>query len=543
MVAVGKSSARKRTRAEKLATAILTCLLLLHFGVSIATYMRVVSQQTSFRPGDTFLSHEAVKSKIMANHDHIDLEAIERLQHTFPIHVNEWTELPHPGVQGREFLFKNSQDTANRLENWPSDLPTIMRVPQFFDESHGAAYGGSIRSFLGDNGNHLITPEEARMIGSRILGDDGRSLETIYCSIASYRDYECTATVIDVLARAQHPERIRISIIDQRLPGDPVCAQPETPCAQNPDQTLCRYQHLLDRTEIDARLACGPVFARHLAHRQYRGEFFAMQIDAHVRFTKHWDTDLIQMWSSAKNEMAVISFYLSDVDGLDQKSHTSLKKGRAIMCQSDFEGRSARRHLRHGVQPERVAAIQEEPMVQPYWAAGFSFARGHFLIQVPYDQHLPQIFQGEEVSMGLRGFTYGYDYYTPQHTVCFHIYAVRDHKEIRNKVPKFHENSRYYSGVGLLSMKRLNTIVGMEDFPREEWNTIEETKYGLGQVRRLQTFFETFGIHVTEHRVEKHLCDFVGVPMMKEFRPALRENGMGLDYDKIQYKFVNSRED
>ena len=33
------------------------------------------------------------------------------------------------------------------------------------------------------------------------------------------------------------------------------------------------------------------------------------------------------------------------------------------------------------------------------------FGRGHFVVNVPYDQHLPWIFQGEEISIGLRGFS------------------------------------------------------------------------------------------------------------------------------------------
>lgn len=32
-----------------------------------------------------------------------------------------------------------------------------------------------------------------------------------------------------------------------------------------------------------------------------------------------------------------------------------------------------------------------------------------------------QVFQGEEIFQGLRGFTYGYDYYTPETSVSFHM--------------------------------------------------------------------------------------------------------------------------
>ena len=47
------------------------------------------------------------------------------------------------------------------------------------------------------------------------------------------------------------------------------------------------------------------------------------------------------------------------------------------------------------------------PTIEPFWAAGFSFGRGHFVVNVPYDQHLPWIFQGEEISIGYVGLRTG----------------------------------------------------------------------------------------------------------------------------------------
>ena len=52
--------------------------------------------------------------------------------------------------------------------------------------------------------------------------------------MASYRDPECTGTVEDLYARADHPERIRVAILDQRIDGDPICSQPAVPCESDP---------------------------------------------------------------------------------------------------------------------------------------------------------------------------------------------------------------------------------------------------------------------------------------------------------------------
>jgi len=481
----------------------------------LLTYNKISSSESnnSLVPADLLSSSQKTDDPIYA------------VQHSFPIHVGKDTEvIPHPGVS-----FTQSKALL------PKNLPHDMVVPKFFEDSHGYAYGGSIRDYLG-NGERLMTPEEAASIGS--YDESGR--ETIYCSVASYRDPECAPTVEDVYARAKYPERIRVAILDQRTDGDPVCNKPEKPCNEDPEQALCRYRHLIDYYEIDARLAVGPVFARHLAHRHYRGEYFAMQIDSHVRFIEHWDEDIVGQWKSAENEMAVLTTYLSDIQGsIDPKTHENKHPNRPIMCKTDYEGKGDLKHLRHGQQPEGIPGITGQPTLHPFWAAGFSFARGHFVIQVPYDQYLPMVFQGEEISIGLRGFTYGYDYYAPERGVCFHMYAIKENEKRRHSIPLFWENAGSYRGVGAMAMKRLNTIIGMEDYPESEWPHEDVHKYGLGQVRPAEKFFTTFGIHTKEQKVEDHLCRFVGRPMMKVFKPALRKNRMGLDYDRIDYVYVD----
>ena len=521
----------------------LTVLAIVYSVIALATYYKVST--TNHEEATLVHVHSTITSDAPppppskgGQRSQIDI-----LQHMFPIHVGQDVEpILHPGL------------VLAKPERIPASVSRTMIVPQFFDTSHGRYYfedargnlptddppdkNYTIRSFLG-NGETVLPPELAAAVGS-FTQIDGIWYETIYCSVASYRDPECAGTVEDLYARAEHPERIRVAILDQRVNGDPICSQPAVPCTTDPEQALCKYKHLIDVLEVDAVLAVGPVFARHLAHRHYRGEYFAMQIDSHVRFIEHWDTDIIGQWKSAHNEMAVLSTYLSDIIGsIDPVTHRGIHPGRPIMCESDYEGSGVTKHLRHGQQPEGTPGITGQPTLHPFWAAGFSFARGHFVIQVPYDQHLPMVFQGEEISIGLRGFTYGYDYYAAERSVCFHMYAIKENEERRKKIPLFWENSNIYEGVGKAAMKRLNSIIGMADFPTSEWEQQDITKYGLGKVRRTEKFFDVFGIHVQNQTVEHHLCTFVGKPMMRVFLPALREDHMGLDYNKIDYKFVD----
>jgi hypothetical protein len=402
--AAGPSQAKRRLEAmtasvdHKLA-AVFTVILVFYGLVTFGTWMRIESQEvttpvllavttrhsvatTRTTPhAEHFLTGGVIVPKMVRLED---IHDIETLQHTFPVHVgDDMEEIDHPA------MFMATKDKmAKSLETHPY-LPRDgkMRVPKFWKP---VAYGEQgLRNFLGEDGKRLITLEEAKTIGSF---DPVTGLETIYISVASYRDPECQLTVEDMFLRAEHPERLRVAIIDQRAENDSVqqCAVPEKPCSEDPSQTLCRFHHLIDRFEVPAHLSVGPVFARHLANRMYRGEYFAMQVDSHVRFIRNWDSDIISQWKAAKNEMAVLSVYLSDVIGsIDPVTFENKHPARPIMCKTDYEGDGKMRHLRHGQQPEGKPGIHGEPTLHPFWAAGFSFARGHFTVQVPYDQYQP----------------------------------------------------------------------------------------------------------------------------------------------------------
>jgi len=185
---------------------------------------------------------------------------ISKVQKIFPIRANDdLEEIDHPGLK-----------YADMTKFTGPPPPVKMKVPKFWNPKE--AYGGDVRKYLGDYGKRLITPEEAASIGSKT--PDGQ--ETISITIASYRDPECPITIDSMFSRAKYPHRLKISVIDQRLDEDSRCIVPEIPCEQDSTQTLCKYANQIEALEMDARLGIGPVFARHLGSRHYRGEYFAM---------------------------------------------------------------------------------------------------------------------------------------------------------------------------------------------------------------------------------------------------------------------------
>mmetsp|Transcript_30039 Transcript_30039/g.72938 ORF Transcript_30039/g.72938 Transcript_30039/m.72938 type:complete len:601 (-) Transcript_30039:1364-3166(-) len=379
--------------------------------------------------------------------------------------------------------------------------------------------------------------------GSSVRGDDCPTDErTIFIAIASYRDYQCRDTVASAFERAANPMRVRVSVVDQIVEGEDIrCNEPKEPCDEKPGQALCKYKNQIDVYTVPAVLSVGPVFARHIGYRMYRGEYYATQSDAHVTFTTDWDNDIIDQMEATHNDMAVLTSYLTDVQGsIDPVTGSSLRHTRPIMCNTYYEGGPQGMHLRHGSQPERTPTIHGSPQLQPWWAAGYSFSRGHFVVNVPYDYLQPMIFQGEEMSIGIRGFTVGYDFYAPERSVCFHHYAAL-HKE-RNNVKHFWENGDKYKGTGKKAMKRLLGIVHMNpEVDRSEWDHAEEDRYGIGGVRTPEQFYKYFGIDVLNKKTQGHLCMFVGdkAAMHKMWTPLLRRDGMGIDYSSVDYAWID----
>lgn len=224
--------------------------------------------------------------------------------------------------------------TKNK-DNWfdiahPGDKDIKITVPPFWSNPI--------------HDNKLMTREQALSIGtcaqpdpttgSFQRGDNCPTKDrTIFVAIASYRDWQCRHTLESIFKRAKYPNRIRVGVVDQIVEGDEVCNEPIESCDENPEQALCNHQNLVDNYRMDAPLSVGPVFARHIGHRLYRGEYYAMQSDAHVTFTQDWDVDIIDQQEATTDEMTVLTTYLTDiVNSIDEKTGTSLRNTRPIMC-------------------------------------------------------------------------------------------------------------------------------------------------------------------------------------------------------------------
>ena len=97
----------------------------------------------------------------------------------------------------------------------------------------------------------------------------------------------------------------------------------------------------------------------------------------------------------------------------------------------------------------------------------------------------------------------------------------------------FWENTNH-KGEGVKSLKRATSIIKLaQDIPEDQWDHREMDRYGLGDVRSPELFYEIFLIDPIK-RTSHDLCPFItnGV-MHNDFQPYLRSDGLGIDYTFI----------
>jgi len=105
--------------------------------------------------------------------------------------------------------------------------------------------------------------------------------DTIFVSIAAYRDFECKVTIRDLYDQASRPDLIYVGAVQQNDPNDPI----EECNAWTPKERLSQVKiHAMHYKESK-----GPCPARNIAAALFTGQKWFMQIDSHTTFSKHWD--------------------------------------------------------------------------------------------------------------------------------------------------------------------------------------------------------------------------------------------------------------
>ena len=278
----------------------------------------------------------------------------------------------------------------------------------------------------------------------------------IFVQIASYRDPLLLSTIQDCLDKALHPENLTFGI----------CYQDDN-FFKNYD-TDSRFQI----KKIPYKESKGACWARSITNEMYQGEEFTLQIDSHMRFVKNWDVEILKIWLDLNDPKAVLTSYPPEFLP-EQKQEEWKQRPHTIHVYSFKDNHTQQRPYTPKEWEKRTT-----PYKAVHVAAGFIFAAGSFVKDIPYDPDF--YFSGEETALAVRSFTHGYNLYHPHKIILWHYYGRKDQ-------PKHWTDNKDWGELGKVAKSRLNCLLGRN-------NDYKLGKYGLGKVRTLEDFQNYSGI-------------------------------------------------
>jgi hypothetical protein len=296
----------------------------------------------------------------------------------------------------------------------------------------------------------------------------------IFISIASYLDPMLFFTLNDAVAKASRPELLSLGVVDQHL-DDQRAAITALPFARQ-----VRYVHLHPQDTL------GVSWARSTAFSLYDGEAFLLQVDSHTLFEPGWDEQLRKLHATLRERSAkpVISTYPYRFDMVDGVPQYAPGEGRTALV--------LRPHPEKGLAPDDAVLrfmarhlFTSEPVMGCHVSAGFLFAAGGFVEEVPYDPWL--YFHGEEQSLAVRAFTRGWDIFHPLTTPVYHLYKQEGRSYESHHWHGELDARRAFQSSYLTerAKQRLNRLLMGDGLPGA---------YGLGSVRTMAQYAELSGI-------------------------------------------------
>lgn len=332
------------------------------------------------------------------------------------------------------------------------------------------------------------------------LTDDAHPMQapTIFVQIAAYRDPQLIPTLVDLVDQAAHPAALRIVVCWQHAPQEVVAqfiARGFTGWTVNrlDEDTVHTLRYgdacveLIDIHHLQSQGAC---WARNKIQQHYQGERYTLQLDSHHRFVAHWDAHLIAMLESLRpvSPKPLLTTYPPDFQPDDDESARDHRPTGMWFRHINAEGVV----IPYGG-PLNEWETLEAPVPGRFYAAGFAFADGSFAQEVQHDPEC--FFYGEEISIGARAFTHGYDIYHPHRLIAWHQYSREGQVKIWDDHSVTAKDagiiSMHWSERNQRSLERHRVLFGIDE---SDASSIDFGKYGFGTVRSLQQYEAYVGI-------------------------------------------------
>jgi hypothetical protein len=303
----------------------------------------------------------------------------------------------------------------------------------------------------------------------------------IFVQIASYRDPQLIPTIKDMIGNAKSPENLRIGIARQFHPEDKFDDLTEY---ENDDRF--RILNILHEEST------GVCWARNQVQQLYENEEYTLQIDSHMRFEKNWDETLINMIKELQEKgykKPLLTGYVSSFDPENDPEGRVTEPWRMAFDRFTPEGVVF-------FLPEVIPGWKEltEPIPSRFYSAHFCFTLGEFSKEV---QHDPEYyFHGEEISVGVRAYTHGYDLFHPHKVIIWHEYTRK------GRTKQWDDDKEWYLKNNSSHSKN-RKILGIDG---ESFDG-DLGKYGFGTERTLKDYEKYAGVMFSKRSIQQYTID------------------------------------
>lgn len=291
-------------------------------------------------------------------------------------------------------------------------------------------------------------------------------MSSIFVQIPSYRDLELSKTIYSAINKASCENQINFGISNVVLHEKEIFITNANP----------KWTKITVKTSI-APESIGVLKSRKIANNLYDGEDYYLQIDAHMRFLKNWDIDLIGLINSYKKmffQKPLISMYPASY-WYDDNFNENYSESNTSTCIVFTENKSS---FENTYIPSQTAlAVNINCAYTASIAGGFIFTIGEFSNITPNEKIT---FWGEEILTAARAYTSGFDLLMSDKSYVSHLYY--DHNksyQLNGRQHVWNDFSEKWNELEIESKKEIerifsNEVIGPNELGRER----SLTEYG-----------------------------------------------------------------
>ena len=241
-------------------------------------------------------------------------------------------------------------------------------------------------------------------------------MATIFVSISSYRDQELKPTILDIIEKSSGNHQITFGVHISYLEESEI---------DLPD--LPNIKYVASRVPENIGVGSG----RYISHNFYNNEDFYLQCDSHSRFIKDWDEIAISSILDYKSQgisKPLLTMYPANywyTDLTFTKIETDIMD---ISYRTNISFKEKPEDFKNLRIPSQLAVPCENNIFTKSVSAGCIFTVGPFMAP-----NKDIAFWGEEILMGARAYTHGYDLMVPKQQFMYHLYYNWKNPEINRR--------------------------------------------------------------------------------------------------------------